>query len=853
MAGEIKFLLPSDSSYSHLLNFHADDILKEQNNRVVIGGITNDTTLNRLRSFFFIEGFAWFVPKDNALPDESNAVSDSVVIKPIPSVESAISNLFQSNKKLVPQFYILENIRFTPGETVNDWLQNGRDFGNDSRRFYTKHGYPHSRQDKTINFTENFFFDQSIFVENDPNQLLFVEDTEDALLGIKILSTTGQYIDPHFFFKFLKKNQNNLFISSDTWVDTLPTTMSIHFVDESGLPCERVTLVDFANTGTSNFTQAEHFQKHGNEYFSAVNPPVGKLRLRTDDIINGHLVIHTYPFSSGINSSGNNFIYIYQMIDSFDQVVFQVVNISDWFSQQASSSLQYYTFGNKVKMLIDGQETFREMLATMNETSQSTDFVYLAGWSIDMNFKIVDLVNHHFFDKNLKEVFTEINNRNVKIRCMFWDADELFNWFISAFHIGRAAWSTIEVIRSIVDPKKKVSMILQILLSPQAQAKTAAKKVDLINNIKVITTSLEHLVFKDDDINLRRPSCQWINEHLNNGKAIADHKIRNLVDHGSIGSHHQKLMIIKAGQNVYGFCGGIDIYADRAKPHNHPTFPGQHDVHCKIEGPAVKDMWLTFKQRWEDHPESNSEVLPSIPDIGPKGKHIVQIARTYPTQMNYGFTGGEQIIFQTILKSFTRARRHIYIEDQYAISPDMAFLLNKFVLRPTFEGLVIVIPHWKALSPFAGHVKEFLNTIAPPGTDPAILEKIFIFHVDNSSEDYTYIHAKTTIVDDFFVTIGSANMNHRSHTHDTEINAMIIDTEVVHGKRKFARDLRIKLWKEHLGINSVGEAELKLSDFKSGMSFLKTSSRIKRFKPPILSADSLIDDNLYTTLVDPIT
>jgi phosphatidylserine/phosphatidylglycerophosphate/cardiolipin synthase-like enzyme len=130
---------------------------------------------------------------------------------------------------------------------------------------------------------------------------------------------------------------------------------------------------------------------------------------------------------------------------------------------------------------------------------------------------------------------------------------------------------------------------------------------------------------------------------------------------------------------------------------------------------------------------------------------------------------------------------------------------------------------------------------------------VFVFHVDNGTEDYTYIHAKIMIIDDFLVTIGSANLNYRSHTHDSEINAMIIDTELAEGKRKFARDLRINLWKEHLNIMSSKEAELKLSNFSIGLECLKKSIRIKKFNAPILSADSLIDDNLYNMLVDPIS
>jgi phospholipase D1/2 len=75
-----------------------------------------------------------------------------------------------------------------------------------------------------------------------------------------------------------------------------------------------------------------------------------------------------------------------------------------------------------------------------------------------------------------------------------------------------------------------------------------------------------------------------------------------------------------------------------------------------------------------------------------------------------------------------------------------------------------------------------------------------------------YVHSKLTIVDDAVAIIGSANINDRSlnGNGDTELAAVIVDdaeaqmTDVGGGirciTRKFARDLRQKLWQKHLGM-----------------------------------------------------
>lgn len=55
-----------------------------------------------------------------------------------------------------------------------------------------------------------------------------------------------------------------------------------------------------------------------------------------------------------------------------------------------------------------------------------------------------------------------------------------------------------------------------------------------------------------------------------------------------------------------------------------------------------------------------------------------------------------------------------------------------------------------------------------------------------------YIHSKLMLVDDAFMTLGSANLNQRSMAVDSEINIATID-------RRVARDLRKRVWRMHSG------------------------------------------------------
>ena len=77
-----------------------------------------------------------------------------------------------------------------------------------------------------------------------------------------------------------------------------------------------------------------------------------------------------------------------------------------------------------------------------------------------------------------------------------------------------------------------------------------------------------------------------------------------------------------------------------------------------------------------------------------------------------------------------------------------------------------------------------------------------LVYEDTSVDDRRmYIHSKVTIVDDVWATIGSANINVRSYTSDSEINCNYIGGGTdERGLRVSVRDLRRQLWAEHLGM-----------------------------------------------------
>ena len=75
--------------------------------------------------------------------------------------------------------------------------------------------------------------------------------------------------------------------------------------------------------------------------------------------------------------------------------------------------------------------------------------------------------------------------------------------------------------------------------------------------------------------------------------------------------------------------------------------------------------------------------------------------------------------------------------------------------------------------------------------------------------DPVYVHAKIGIVDDEWLTLGSANLNEHSLFNDTEMNIVTHDPAI-------ARQTRLRLWAEHLELSPeqvAGEPARVIEDY----------------------------------------
>ncbi len=291
------------------------------------------------------------------------------------------------------------------------------------------------------------------------------------------------------------------------------------------------------------------------------------------------------------------------------------------------------------------------------------------------------------------------------------------------------------------------------------------------------------------------------------------------------GSHHQKTCLLGISGTHIAYVGGIDLARSRQDTplHNNPKLSvGWHDLHCRIEGPAVGQVWDNFKQRWNDRinkPRSTVafpyEITDPAPQIAPlsdpDATHAVQVNRTLACSYGYSFApSGDSTVKSARVAAVEKAKYFVYVEDQYCWPSELVNALADAAGRGV--KIILVLARYdetRALRGTNSHLRgEAFLRLGAGHSQPNVYP---YYLVPASGGEMIFVHSKLLIIDDRFVAIGSPNMNYRSETTDSEIQISIVDTHTEQGAMngsvnttticKFARDLRIQLWMEHLGLS----------------------------------------------------
>jgi phosphatidylserine/phosphatidylglycerophosphate/cardiolipin synthase-like enzyme len=170
-----------------------------------------------------------------------------------------------------------------------------------------------------------------------------------------------------------------------------------------------------------------------------------------------------------------------------------------------------------------------------------------------------------------------------------------------------------------------------------------------------------------------------------------------------------------------------------------------------------------------------------------------QLVRTVPERI-YGFLPqGEFSILESYLRALRSAERLVYLENQFLWSPEVCRLLADKLERPPHDGfrVVAVLPERanNGQDDTRGQIGVLMDADDRGGGGRFLA--CTIRSRSGARSERLYVHAKVGIVDDRWLTVGSANLNAHSFFNDSEVNVVTCDAEL-------ARDTRLRLWAEHL-------------------------------------------------------
>jgi phosphatidylserine/phosphatidylglycerophosphate/cardiolipin synthase-like enzyme len=255
--------------------------------------------------------------------------------------------------------------------------------------------------------------------------------------------------------------------------------------------------------------------------------------------------------------------------------------------------------------------------------------------------------------------------------------------------------------------------------------------------------------------------------------------------------HHEKLVVI---DDRIAFVGGVDLTTLAGDRFDVPTHPargrlGWHDAAVVLRGPIVQDVAEHFRLRWQ---EVTEEELRPARRPRRAGRTKVQFVRTVPERIYQPLPKGDFRILEAYTRALRSAQRLVYLENQFFWSSEIAEILQRKLERPPSEEfrVLFVLPSDpnSGGDDTRGQLADLLERDKGAGRVLACALQA----LGDEGPHPVYVHAKIGIVDDCWLTIGSANLNEHSLFNDTEANVVTCDPDL-------ARDTRLRLWSEHLG------------------------------------------------------
>ena len=252
-----------------------------------------------------------------------------------------------------------------------------------------------------------------------------------------------------------------------------------------------------------------------------------------------------------------------------------------------------------------------------------------------------------------------------------------------------------------------------------------------------------------------------------------------------------------------------------------------HDQHLQLKGPVVQTIEQQFVERWRDttneklvdltpramwtagqvaFSSKNAFGAAGIKDLATAAPEppvtgatsLVQMWRTIPLRTSRTgppFVRGEFTVQAGVSNAVQKAKQLIWMFDQYFWSRPLARLLNdQLHAVPSLHLIVILPPHADddpggviASAQHRARAAALDDVTAGFTTTAGEYDRIAVYNLWYGAPGLPrsplnagiYVHAKSHTYDGDLLVCGSANLNRRSFTCDTEISCAVLDPAVV--------------------------------------------------------------------------
>jgi phosphatidylserine/phosphatidylglycerophosphate/cardiolipin synthase-like enzyme len=250
--------------------------------------------------------------------------------------------------------------------------------------------------------------------------------------------------------------------------------------------------------------------------------------------------------------------------------------------------------------------------------------------------------------------------------------------------------------------------------------------------------------------------------------------------------HHEKVVLV---DDRVAYVGGIDLTSFAGNrldwsSHERRIGVGWHDASLRLEGPIVADVAEHFRLRW-------AGPLPEPREPEHARGLDAQLVRTVPEEVYDGLRRGEFTILESYMRALRGAERFVYLESQFLWSPELTTILADKLGDPPHPDFRVVVMLPANPNNGRDETRGQLGVLVDAAKRGGGEERFLACTLFQPRGNSVYVHAKVGIVDDSWMTVGSANLNDHSLFNDTELNVVLRD-------EAFIRAARLRLWEEHL-------------------------------------------------------